>query len=367
MRFGGSSAHFALTTTEYPSVDALPAAALALFGPDFFATASWYRTVVAHAMTPGLPPVFLTLSGPDGVVAVFPMAVAGRSAFALTTPYTCEWRPLLAPGLSMSEAAKIWRRFGAWCARFGAVRLDAMDRAVAAAIAGGIRAGGVIPLPFDHFGNWFTPETGGWHDYLAARPGQVRELLRRRSKRLQQAGATFTVITAANDVESGIGAFEHIYARSWKTPEPYPGFNPALMRACAAEGSLRLGLLALGDTVLAAQLWVVVGRWSAVLKLAHDEAAKAWSPGTVLTARMIEHLITADGVTELDFGRGDDPYKQNWTGTRRQRVGLVLANPLRGRGLLSIFRYLGGRAWRGLRRTLEVQGNVPPRPKPKSI
>jgi hypothetical protein len=375
------TATLALATTEYPSIDALPQDALALFGPDFFATVSWYRTVVAHALPPDARAVFLALSGPAGAVAVFPMAVAGRSAMALTTPYTCAWRPLLAPALSAPDAAQVWRHFGAWCARFGAVRLDAMDRTVSDAItggvraggvrAGGVRAGGVIPLPFDHFGSWCQPQTGDWNDYLGGRPGQVRELLRRRSKRLQQAGATFTVITGPNDVERGIVAFEHIYARSWKTPEPYPSFNASLMRACAAEGSLRLGMLSQGGSVVAVQLWVVAAPWATVLKLAHDEAARALSPGTVLTARMIEHLITADGVTELDFGRGDDPYKQSWTGTRRQRVGVVLANPLRARGLLSIGRHLAGQVRRGLRRHKgpedKVGGDVPSPPNPPSM
>jgi CelD/BcsL family acetyltransferase involved in cellulose biosynthesis len=365
MRFGRNGARLALTTTEYPSVDALPSDAVALFGADFFATVSWYRTVVAHALPPDTRAVFLTLSDPNGVVAVFPMAIAGRSAMALTTPYTCEWRPLLAPALSLSARASVWRRFGAWCAGFATVRLDAMDRAVADSIARGVAACGVIPLPFDHFGNWCQTVDSGWSLYLQARPGHVREVLRRRSKRLAQSGAAFTVIAEAAEVERGIAAFERAYATSWKTPEPYPMFNPALMRSCAAEGSLRLGMLAQGNAILAVQFWVVAGRWSAVLKLAHDEAARALSPGTILTARMIEYLITADGITEIDFGRGDDPYKQSWTSTRRQRVGLELANPLRASGLLSIGRHLGGKALRELRRRKIGWGVAPP-PNPPS-
>jgi CelD/BcsL family acetyltransferase involved in cellulose biosynthesis len=89
---------------------------------------------------------------------------------------------------------------------------------------------------------------------------------------------------------------------------------------------------------LAAQMWVVRATWAAVLKLAHDENAKALSPGTVLTAAMTRTLIEQDGVTELDFGRGDDDYKAAWTGARRQRVGVVLANPWRAAGAAAIVR-----------------------------
>jgi CelD/BcsL family acetyltransferase involved in cellulose biosynthesis len=88
-----------------------------------------------------------------------------------------------------------------------------------------------------------------------------------------------------------------------------------------------------------------------VLKLSHVEASRAVSPGTVLTALMIRHLLEADGVTELDFGRGDDEYKQAWTGQRLQRIGIVLADPLHPAGALAVLRQSLGeirrRAWLG--------------------
>ena len=57
------------------------------------------------------------------------------------------------------------------------------------------------------------------------------------------------------------------------------------------------------------------------------------SPGTVLTALMMAGILDGDdAVHEVDFGRGDDPYKRLWAGRRRQRVGLVIADPRRPRG-----------------------------------
>ena len=82
-----------------------------------------------------------------------------------------------------------------------------------------------------------------------------------------------------------------------------------------------------------------------MLKLAHAEAARAASPGTVLTALLIRHLLEEDGVQELDFGRGDDDYKRLWVGTRRQRIGLILADPLHPMGLVALARQVVGR-WR---------------------
>jgi hypothetical protein len=344
-----SSPDPALTRTEYESVDALPPAALACLGADFFSTADWYRAVLAAAMPPQARPVFLLLSRPTGPVAVFPMLTAGHHAGSLVTPYTCLWQPLLAPGLSDAETDAVWRGFAAWCRRFATIRLDALDAATAAAISAGLRtAGRFAPtaLPFEHFGNWHAQAAGGAAAYMGGRPGHVREAIRRRGKRLMANRGRFTIVTSPVEVEAGIAAYETVYAKSWKTPEPYPDFNPTLMRLCAQNGTLRLGLLSQGEAILAAQFWVVRGSWAAVLKLAHDEDSKALSPGTLLTAHMIAHVLTQDGVTALDFGRGDDDYKRSWTDARRQRMGLILANPLRPAGVAAIFRYYAAKVVR---------------------
>ena len=85
-----------------------------------------------------------------------------------------------------------------------------------------------------------------------------------------------------------------------------------------------------------------------MLKLAHDEADKAASPGTVLTAMMIRHMLSEESVVEIDFGRGDDPYKRLWTSRRRQRVGVELVYPRSPAGAAHLARHLAG----GLRRAL---------------
>ncbi len=69
------------------------------------------------------------------------------------------------------------------------------------------------------------------------------------------------------------------------------------------------------------------------------------SPGTVLTAWMVRALL-AEGVTQLDFGRGDDPYKRLWADARRQRKGLILARPWRPRGAMALLRQAAGGALR---------------------
>jgi CelD/BcsL family acetyltransferase involved in cellulose biosynthesis len=90
---------------------------------------------------------------------------------------------------------------------------------------------------------------------------------------------------------------------------------------------------------VATQYWVLGGRRAYLLKLCHLERSRAASPGTALTALMVRHLIEVDGSRELDFGRGDDDYKQLWVKERRQRHGVLLASPWHPLGMVAIVRH----------------------------
>jgi len=61
-------------------------------------------------------------------------------------------------------------------------------------------------------------------------------------------------------------------------------------------------------------------------------------------------MISAEGVAGIDFGRGDDPYKQLWTSQRRQRIGMVLAAPWHPAGIAALLRHAAGRVRAKLRR-----------------
>ncbi len=309
----------------------LPTGALALFRGNFFSSFAWYETVVRAALPEGVAAEFVVVEDDGAVAAIFPMQRRGAVLSGLTTPYTCLWQALWAAD---ADNSAVGLGFTALC-RARPVRLDALDLAAPGwtGFWGGLRRGGVRALPFDHFGNWIFPTAGaGWEAYLAGRPGALREAVRRRTRKLRQAGADFRVLDGVNGLEDGVASYEAMHAKSWKSAEPFPDFNAALMRRCAEDGTLRLGVLSLDGRVLAAQFWVVFGDAAMMLKIAHDAAADAWSPGTVLTGLMIRHVMARDGVRCLDFGRGDDAYKALWMSERRQRSGLMLVNPWRAQG-----------------------------------
>ena len=349
--------------TLFDSLAALPPEADALFTDaatgSLFSTREWYRCIIDTALPVTVRPCLALCLQNGEPRALFPLERhADGMLQSLTTPYTCLYQPLVAPGATADTIFRIGRSFAGICRSHASVRIEALDPAWPGLppLLGGLRSGGLLPLRFDHFGNWHeSVAEGSWDAYLRSRDGALRETVRRKLGKVQRdTDIRFNEISGGPDLAAGIVAFEDVYARSWKELEPFPAFNAGFMRAAAAMGILRLGVLRQGEQPIAVQYWVVTGndgtgKTGSVLKLAHDEVFKPLSPGTVLTARMIRSLLETDGVTELDFGRGDDPYKRQWVGQRRQRIGLVIANPLRPAGLRLIATHLAGRARQKLR------------------
>ncbi len=351
----------------FADFDALPMACPELFAhasrDSFFATAAWWRSMLAAGMPQAAAAQFLLCRDGDRPVALLPLQTLnfGRDLQSLTNPYSCLYQPLLAPGLDDAALRAIGRSMAVFCRRWPVLRLDALPEELPARdlLLAGMRSEGLLVRRFAHFGNWHEPVAGrSFAEYLQTRPGELRETIRRRMRRAEREGVALEIVANPANLADGIAAYESVYARSWKVPEPYPDFNAQMMRHAAELGVLRLGVLRaraeLGGSgiAIAVQLWIVMNGQACVLKLAHDEAFKSLSPGTLLTAMMIHEMLEREQVQELDFGRGDDDYKQAWTSTRRQRIGLLLINPRRPRGLTMLARQMLGATRQWARRRL---------------
>ncbi len=223
----------------------------------------------------------------------------------------------------------------------------------AQALQQGLAAAGWRTQPYFCFGNWHLPLPPGgserWPAYWASREGALRNTAARMGRRFVRAGGRFEFVTGAAGLDAALAAYDSVYAHSWKGAEPHPGFLPGLARAAAAQGWLRLGLAWLGAQPVAAQLWLVQPPRAHIYKLAYREDAASYSPGTLLTAQLMQQVLADPAVTEIDYGMGDEPYKQQWMAQRRERWGLEALNPatLRGRALQAR-RALA--RWRGPRR-----------------
>ncbi len=149
-------------------------------------------------------------------------------------------------------------------------------------------------------------------DYLATRPGPLKSTLRRKSGRV-----TVSIDTVCNP--DNWASYEAIYAQSWKGAEGHPEFLRKFAEREGAAGRLRLAIAHDGTRPVAAQFWTVEAGTAFIHKLAHIEQAKDLSPGTILTAALLERVIDHDKVALVDFGTGDDPYKRDWMEQTRPR------------------------------------------------
>jgi hypothetical protein len=215
------------------------------------------------------------------------------------------------------------------------VKLAPLSDADADDLAQDFRGTGWFVRPYSCFGNWYQPCAGlSFDEYMTNRPSQTLNTWRRKAKKFAAAGseARLELVTDPADVPRAMEAYGRVYAKSWKVPEPYPGFVPGWALRCAERGWLRLGLAWVSDVPVAAQFWFTRNGRAYIFKLAYDEEFSRYSAGTVLSAFMFRQALEVDRVREIDYLTGDDAYKRAWMSHRRERLGLVACNLRSARG-----------------------------------
>lgn len=316
----------------------------------------WYRNLVDTAMDAGDAVRFYVLRRDSRVLAVLPLrarrGAGGWQLGALGNFYTSLYQPAFDACLKADDLlvllASVQRDFPG-ASRLTLKPMDPNGHAYQV-LLDALRKLGWLPFEYFSFGNWYLPTDSDWPAYLAARPGALRSTLKRMGRKFTQAGGSLSIVTGGAELAQAIAAYEAVYARSWKVPEPYPDFMPGLIRLCAAQGSLRLGLAWLDGQAVAAQFWIVRNGKAMIYKLAYDESSKAYAPGTLLSAYLMQYVMEVEQVREVDYLQGDDPYKQLWMSERRERWGIVAYQPRTFDGLAGALRDALGQATRRWRR-----------------
>lgn len=207
------------------------------------------------------------------------------------------------------------------------------------------RRAGLTVQRYFCFGNWYLQVNGRcFQEYFDSLPSRLKNTIHRKRKQLEKNhGLTISLVQSEQELDLAIAAYEQVYHSSWKLPEAYPLFISGLIRTCASQGSLRLGIAYVAERPVAAQLWVVHKQIASIYKLAYDETYAHFSVGSVLTSSMMQHVIDIDHVTEIDYLTGDDVYKQDWMSDRRERWGLIAFNLGSVHGMASACWHIGRR------------------------
>ncbi|MXO93031.1 GNAT family N-acetyltransferase [Erythrobacter arachoides] len=294
-----------------------------------FARPAWFRLLEES----GLHPFIAVVREGDEAMAL-PLHRRGGRLEALTNWYAFDWRPLrtanadddaLLPALARAllqqthrlDLAKLPEEDG-WLPRLEA--------------AFGAAGWFIIRQPCDT--NHILPVASrSYQKYLDTRPGPLRTTLKRKAKKVE-------AVVVAQFHPADWEAYEAIYASSWKPAEGDPALLRRFAEAESAAGRYRFALARHQGEPVAAQFWTVDGATAYIHKLAHRDSAAALSPGTTLTAALMQRVIDVDQVEQVDFGTGDDRYKRDWMEAQRTRWHLTCLRPTDPRNWPAIARHL---------------------------
>jgi hypothetical protein len=351
-----------MKVSTYTGLDTLPPAYEPLWDGarvDLFASRTWTEAYLAESLEPGeklrlyaVESVASAAPGPLGLAVGLTSRIYSAHVRARALRFYQPDAAPYAPAVATTEepAAIMAAVMDHVCTAdppFDVIRLSPAERpsGMFDLVVQRLRHARYIVQPYFMFANRFeitegmTPE-----DYLEQRPSRLRNTLRRRSRKLEAlAGGRVELITDEARLDEAIPHYESVFAASWKHAELLVpvSYIHEIMRRAARVNALRLGILYIDDDPAAAQFWLVNSGVGVCYRLAFKERYRDRSVGTILTWRIIRHLLEADGVRALDFGVGDDPYKKDWMRERRERWGIAAFNPRTWRGIQGAVRHVG--------------------------
>ncbi len=152
-----------------------------------------------------------------------------------------------------------------------------------------------------------------YEEWLGTKSSKFRQEARRLRRRLDDAGARFSLVGPA-DLDRALDAFENLHGGRWSerggSTALVPGWRQMLAEAYESlpEQRLRIFTLELEGRIVAVQILVAAGGEVAGWSGGFDDAAKKFSPAIQLTLHTIEDTAER-GEDHLNLGPGGQSYK----------------------------------------------------------
>lgn len=164
-------------------------------------------------------------------------------------------------------------------------------------------------------------------EYFKGRTKNLRKEIRRRTRRLEEEGqVSFGSGDREEDFEKYCAIYRDVRGRSWKHAESDSAFLTEFRKWAMGKGWLRFSFLSLNDLPISCHIRLVADKTAYLMESVYDKAFSEFSPTTLLRSLLMTHLIDEEKVAAIDTIRGDEPYKMEWTPTKRRRIGISAFN-----------------------------------------
>ena len=330
----------------YTDWNQLPESANALFTQaeqgNLFYSRAWLENV-SHSLdadqTIVLACVIDNTSSKDNVLAILPLVKCnGNNFVSLKHRYTTHYSLLIAdPDQNQALDCLVQ---GLVTLPLDSVLLEPVDEndKRISGLQRALETAGFSSERFFRFYNWIYHVQGQtFNEYMTARPGQLRNTISRKQRKLKREHGYEIRIYTGVEVLQAMPDYYSAYNASWKANEQYVSFLDSVVAGFSNAGWSRLGVLYISGRAIAAQLWFVVHGKASIFRLAYDEDWKQYSPGSILTYYLMEYVIDIDKVVEIDFLTGNEAYKQDWMSERRQRFALSCIKRVKSAGKFEHF------------------------------
>ena len=178
------------------------------------------------------------------------------------------------------------------------------------------------------FNDWYLDGINyRFNQYFDNLPKNLRRNIKRYEKSLQNIGELrFEMRRDDKNIEIFLDHYDQIRERSWKAVEKDKAFKRQFYLMAAEKGWIRLGMLYSGEKPVAGGKYFVFGKRAFGIDAVYDQDYEKYSPGIILTSKIIQHVIDYDKVSQIDLGRGDEAYKKEWVTNKWEIKGITILN-----------------------------------------
>jgi len=162
--------------------------------------------------------------------------------------------------------------------------------------------------------SWFIPTNISSEQGLAKIKPKVRRELGRKIRRIEKLGKlSFQIITELEAIEKHLGLFFDFHEQTWKGKERNAEFYYKIAREFSQRKEFILYCLCLNERPIAYTFVLKSKNTLFCIKTTYDPSYFAFSAGTIMFHKILEHAFQDKAIEIFDVGRGDEYYKQELT------------------------------------------------------